>query len=198
MPTEPDAPARAELPILAFRNDAAWEKWLAKHHSDSPGLWIEIAKVGSGVASITYGEAVNTALCFGWIDGQKAGGDKSWVQKFTPRGKRSIWSKLNRERIAVLRKSGRMRPAGEAEVARALKDGRWEAAYDSPKTATVPADFQAALGKSKTAATAFAALNAANRYAMLWRIQTAKKPETKAKRIADFIAMLKRGEKLHP
>jgi uncharacterized protein YdeI (YjbR/CyaY-like superfamily) len=154
--------------------------------------------VGTGVASVSYSDAVNTALCYGWIDGQKAGGEASWVQKFTPRAKRSIWSKVNRERVAALIKAGRLRAAGEAEVERAQKDGRWEAAYDSPRTSAVPPDFQAALDKSKTAAAFFATLNSANRYAILWRLQTAKKPETRAKRLADFIAMLKRKEKPHP
>ena len=186
------------LPVLAFANDAAWEKWLARNHGKSSGVWIEIAKVATGKASVSYSEAVNTALCHGWIDGQKRGGEKTWVQKFAPRGPRSLWSKLNRARVDDLRKAGRMTEAGEAEVARAKKDGRWEAAYDSPKTSIVPPDFQAALAKSKTAAAFFAGLNGANRYAILWRIQTAKKTETRARRIADLTAMLKRKEKLHP
>ena len=190
--------SRAGLPVLAFAGEAAWEKWLAKNHAASAGLWIRIAKVGRGVRSVSYPESVNTALCYGWIDGQKAGGEDSWDQKITPRGKRSIWSKLNRERVAALREAGRMRPSGEAEVARAQADGRWEAAYDSPKTSAVPPDFQAALDKSKTAAAFFAGLNSANRYAILWRLQTAKKPETRAKRLADSIAMLKRKEKPYP
>jgi uncharacterized protein YdeI (YjbR/CyaY-like superfamily) len=188
----------AGLPIVAFKNDTAWERWLAKNHARSAGLWIKLAKAGTGTPSVSYSEALNTALCFGWIDGQKRGGDAFWLQKFTPRGARSIWSKRNRERVAALRKAGRMRDAGEAEVARARKDGRWEAAYDSPKTSAVPADFQAELGESKAAAAFFATLNGANRYAILWRIQTAKKPGTRAKRIRDFIAMLEKKEKPHP
>ncbi|MEO6096376.1 MAG: YdeI/OmpD-associated family protein [Fibrobacteria bacterium] len=140
-----------------------------------------------------------TALCFGWIDGQKAGGDETaWLQKFTPRGSRSVWSKLNRERVAELIDTGRMRPSGAAAVERAKKSGQWDAAYDTPKTASVPPEFQAELDKSKSASAFFANLNSANRYAMLWRIQTAKQPETKARRIQTFIAMLKRKEIRYP
>lgn len=197
----PDAKAeknRAGLPVIAFRDDAAWEKWLAKNHSGSAGLWMEIAKVGSGIASVTYPEAVKTALCYGWIDGQKQAGETTWLQRFTPRGKRSGWSKLNRERVAALREEKRMRAPGEAEVERAMKDGRWKAAYDTPKTMRVPADFTAALAESKPAAAFYATLNSSNRYAILLRLQTAKKPETRARRLAGFVAMLARGEKPHP
>lgn len=192
------AEERGGLPVLAFRDAAGWEKWLAKNHGKAEGVWLKLAKVGTGVASVNYSDALDAALCFGWIDGAKAGGEDHWLQKFTPRGKRSLWSKRNRDRVAALREAGRMRPAGEAEVESAQADGRWEAAYDSPKTATVPEDFAAALAKSKKAAAAFAGLNAANRYAVLWRIQTAKKPETRARRILDLTAMLARGEKIHP
>jgi uncharacterized protein YdeI (YjbR/CyaY-like superfamily) len=192
------AEARGGLPVLAFRDAAAWEKWLSRNHAKAAGVWLKLAKAGSGTASVNYPDALDVALCHGWIDGQKAGGEDHWLQKFTPRGKRSLWSKRNRERVAALRAAGRMKPAGEAEVERAQADGRWEAAYDSPKNATVPADFAAALAKSKRAAAAFAALNGTNRYAVLWRIQTAKKPETRAKRIRDLTEMLARGEKPHP
>jgi uncharacterized protein YdeI (YjbR/CyaY-like superfamily) len=189
----------SDLPVLAFKSDTQWLAWLAKNHAKSKGLWVRLARKGVGAASLTYDQAVLSALCYGWIDGQKAGGDaEAWLQKFTPRGPRSIWSKLNRDRVAKLKAEGRMRPAGEAAVARAREKGQWDAAYDSPKSSAIPPDFQAELDKSKAAAAFFAALNGANRYAILWRIQTAKRPETRALRIKTFIAMLKRKEKLHP
>jgi uncharacterized protein YdeI (YjbR/CyaY-like superfamily) len=190
------------LPILGFANDGKWSAWLEKHHLASKGLWVRlerVARAGAEKAPLTYAQAVLTALCFGWIDGQKAAGDETaWLQKFTPRGPRSVWSKLNRVRVAGLIEAGRMRPAGAAAVERAKKGGQWEAAYDTPKTASVPPEFQAELDKSKAAAAFFATLNSANRYAMIWRIQTAKKPETKTRRIQTFIAMLEKKEMLYP
>ena len=188
-----------EQPIIAFVSAAQFRQWLTRHHADHPGIWLKIAKKASGIPTVTYAEALDEALCLGWIDGQKKAFDETaFLQKFTKRGKRSVWSKINVGHVARLEKEGRMKPAGHAAVAAATADGRWEAAYDSPKTSAIPPDFQAALGKSKTAAAFFATLNSANRYAILWRLQTAKKPETRARRLADFIAMLKRGEKLHP
>jgi uncharacterized protein YdeI (YjbR/CyaY-like superfamily) len=190
--------ARA-LPTVAFASQAAWTDWLEENHRTSPGLWLLLAKKASGVASVSYDEAVEVALCFGWIDGQKdRHDDQAWLQKFTPRGPRSVWSKINVARVERLTAAGAMRPAGLEVVVRAKEKGQWEAAYDAPSTSTVPADFQAALDGSKGAAAFFATLNSANRYAMLWRIQTAKKAETRARRIAEFIAMLERKEKLHP
>lgn len=204
------------LPILEFKTDRHWEAWLVRNHAGSKGLWMRISRKAPGGPAkrsgdakpaakadesgpLTYDQAVLTALCHGWIDGQKAAGDASaWLQKFTPRGTRSVWSKLNRERVASLSEAGRMRPAGEAAVERAKQGGQWDAAYDTPKTSTVSPEFQAELVKSKAAAAFFATLNSANRYAILWRIQTARKPETKTRRINAFIAMLKRKEKLHP
>lgn len=188
----------AELPILSFATPRAFSKWLAGHHA-SRGIWLRLAKKASGVASVTYPEAVEVALSWGWIDGQKQRGDEaSWLQKFTPRGAKSVWSKINREKALKLIEAGTMQPAGLAEVERAKADGRWDVAYDSPSRATVPEDLEAALAKNKRAAAFFKTLNAANRYAVLWRVQTAKKAETREKRIATLVAMLARGEKLHP
>ncbi|MEO7424138.1 MAG: YdeI/OmpD-associated family protein [Fibrobacteria bacterium] len=190
---------RNGLLILAFKSDKEWGAWLGKNNVSSKGIWIRLAKKSISNPSVTYEEAVLTALCHGWIDGQKASADASaWLQKFTPRGPRSIWSKLNRDRIAKLSLLGRMTPAGEAAVARAKLGGQWQAAYDSPKGMGVSAEFQAELDKSKSAAAFFAGLDSANRYSILWRIHNAKKPETKARHIAKYIAMLKKKEKLHP
>jgi uncharacterized protein YdeI (YjbR/CyaY-like superfamily) len=191
--------AATELPILELAHAAAWLKWLQRNHGSSTGVWIKLAKKSSKVASITYAEAVDGALRWGWIDGQGRSHDaQAWLQKFTPRRARSIWSKINRDKALALIARGEMQPPGLAEIERAKGDGRWEAAYDSPRTATVPADFERALADSAPAAEFFTKLNAANRYAILWRLQTAKRPETRARRISQFVAMLARGEKLHP
>lgn len=188
----------AELPILSFDGPDAWAAWLEEHHASSKGIWLELAKKGSGTPSVTYAEALEVALCYGWIDGQKKSHNAAaWLQKFTPRGKRSIWSKVNREKALALLESGRMRPAGLAEVERAQRDGRWEAAYDSQGVAAVPDDLAAALERSPAAKAFFAALDSANRYAILFRVQTAKKAETRARRIEQFVQMLERGEKIH-
>lgn len=196
---KPTSTASHALPIADFATQAAWADWLETHHETSAGVWLRLSKKGARVASVSYEQAVETALCFGWIDGQKSShDDEAWLQKLTPRRPRSVWSKINRERVDRLVAGGQMRPAGLRAVERARQNGQWEAAYDSPKGATVPADFQAMLDASKAAAAFFATLNSANRYAMLWRIQTAKKPETRAKRIRDLIEMLKRKEKLYP
>jgi uncharacterized protein YdeI (YjbR/CyaY-like superfamily) len=196
MKTSTSTPA---LPTLDFPSQSAWADWLEANHTSSPGLWLRLAKKGSRVASVTYAEAVESALCYGWIDGQKDSHDAlAWLQKFTPRGPRSIWSKINREKIAVLTAAGRMRPAGLAAVERAKRGGQWEAAYDPPSTSTVPPDFQAALDASATAKAFYGTLNSANRYAILFRIQNAKKAETRARKIAELTAMLERNEKLHP
>jgi uncharacterized protein YdeI (YjbR/CyaY-like superfamily) len=158
-----------------------------------------MAKKRSGLPSITWTEAVDVALSYGWIDGQSKSLGETWaIQRFTPRGKRSKWSKLNRERVARLTAQGKMRPAGVAEVERAKLDGRWDAAYDPPSRTVVPGDLAAALAASKKASALFARLDAANRYAILYRVHEAKKPETRARRIAGFVAMLERGETLHP
>ena len=191
--------ARAELPIELFEDQDAWAAWLESNHADSPGLWLRHAKKASDVASVSYAEALDVALCYGWIDGQKKSYDESsWLQKWTPRGAKSIWSKINREKALKLIEQARIQPAGLAEVERAKQDGRWEAAYDSHSTATVPDDLQAALDSNAEAGAFFATLNSTNRYAILFRIQTAKKAETRAKRIREFIGMLERHEKMHP
>jgi uncharacterized protein YdeI (YjbR/CyaY-like superfamily) len=188
-----------ELPILLFETQAAWAVWLAENHATMPGLWLRLAKKSADLNSISYREALEEALCYGWIDGQKKSyDDQSWLQKFTPRGPRSIWSKINREKAEQLIESGRMRAAGLATIERARQNGNWDAAYDSATTATVPADLQAELDKNPEAAAFFATLNGTNRYAILFRIQTAKKVATRAKRIQQFIKMLARGEKLYP
>lgn len=192
------APA-AELPTLSFVTPRAFSDWLADYHRSSRGIWLKLAKKASGTASITYAEAVEVALTWGWIDGQKQRCDEaSWLQKLTPRGARSVWSKINRDKALALIEAGTMQPAGLLEVERAKKDGRWEVAYDPPSRATVPEDLQAALAKNARAAAFFPTLDARNRYALLWRVQTAKKAETRQKRIADLVAMLARGEKLYP
>lgn len=193
----PAAP-KAELPIVPFESQRAWETWLAANHASSRGVWLKLAKKSAGVPSVTYPEALDVALCWGWIDGQKGSFDDAWwLQKFTPRGAKSVWSKVNREKVQALVDAGKMRPPGLAAVDSAKKDGRWDAAYDSPSKATVPEDLAAALAANPRAAAFFTTLNAANRYAILWRVHTAKKAETRAKRIADFVAMLARNESLH-
>lgn len=187
-----------ELPIKAFASKTKWAEWLAKQHDKSAGVWLKLAKKDSGIPSVTYEEALDVALCYGWIDGQKKGfDDKYWLQKFTPRGPKSIWSKINTEKAERLIAAGEMKPAGLKAVEAARQDGRWESAYSSQRNMTVPEDFQAALDKNKKAETFFTTLNSANRYAILFRIQTAKKAETRAKRIQQFIQMLERGQKLY-
>ena len=172
---------------------------MKKNHKKASCIWVKSAKKKSGIPSITWDEGVDVALCYGWIDGQAKSLNETYtLQRYTPRGKRSTWSKLNRERVARLIKEGRMQPAGLAEVERAKTDGRWDAAYDPPSTATVPDDLAKALGKSAKAKKFFETLNSTNRYAILHRIQNAKKPETRARRIGQFVEMLKKGEKLYP
>jgi uncharacterized protein YdeI (YjbR/CyaY-like superfamily) len=187
-----------DLETRAFATPEEWEEWLRAHHDTAPGVWIKFARKGSGIPTVTYMEALHAALCFGWIDGQARGGDESfYVQRFTPRRARSVWSKRNVKFATALIESGRMEPAGLREVERAKADGRWDAAYDAPSTATVPDDLQAALDAEPEAAAFFATLKSQNRYAILHRVQTAKKPETRARRIETFVAMLKRGETLY-
>ena len=191
--------APADLAVLEFVDCAAWRTWLQRKHASSPGIWIKFAKKGSGRSSITRPEAVDGALCWGWIDGQGKSHDATyWLNKFTPRRSRSIWSKINRDKALALIASGEMAAPGLAEVERAKGDGRWDAAYDSPRSSAIPDDFAKALAAKPRAAEFFETLNAANRYAILWRLQTAKRPETRAKRIEQFVAMLIRGEKIHP
>jgi uncharacterized protein YdeI (YjbR/CyaY-like superfamily) len=188
-----------ELPIKVFKTQKAWTTWLDKNHAKSAGVWLQIAKKTGELKSVSYAEAVEAALCYGWIDGQGKGLDESaYLQKFTPRGPRSIWSKINRTKAEALIKSGRMQPAGRAAIDRAKQNGQWEAAYDSHRTAAVPADLQAALDRNSKAKAFFATLDSANRYAILFRLQTAKKPETRARRLEQFVRMLENHEKLYP
>jgi uncharacterized protein YdeI (YjbR/CyaY-like superfamily) len=187
-----------ELEILLFATPGDLREWLEAHAAASPGLWLKIAKKGAPEPSVTYAEALELGLCFGWIDSQKRGlDDTHFLQRFTPRRPRGRWSKINREKAEALEAAGALRPAGAAEVAAAKADGRWEAAYDSAGTAAVPADLQRELDANPAAAAFFAELDGANRYAILYRLQEAKKPETRARRLAKFIAMLERGEKIH-
>ncbi|HZS09660.1 MAG TPA: YdeI/OmpD-associated family protein [Blastocatellia bacterium] len=187
------------LPVILFRRQKDWAVWLDKNHARSSGLWLRLAKKASGVESVSYAEALEVALCYGWIDGLKKSYDEtSWLQKFTPRGARSMWSKINREKAEELIKSGRMKPAGLKAIENARQNRRWETAYDSYRTATVPDDFQAELDRNRRAKAFFATLDRTNRYAVLFRIQTARNAETRAKRIEQFILMLEKHEKLHP
>jgi uncharacterized protein YdeI (YjbR/CyaY-like superfamily) len=184
--------------IRSFRDQKDWEAWLEQHHGSSAGLWLKLAKKGSGIRSVTYAEALESALCYGWIDAQKRShSDDAFLQRFTPRRSRSIWSKINREKVLALIANGRMQPPGLDEVKRAQSDGRWEAAYDSPGSATVPDDFQKALNANPKAKRFFGTLSATNRYAILWRLQTSRKPETRARRMALFVEMLEKGETFH-
>jgi uncharacterized protein YdeI (YjbR/CyaY-like superfamily) len=186
-------------PIL-FEDQEAWFSWLQNNNATSSGVWLRIAKKDSDVRSISYSEAVDTALCFGWIDGQKKRDDDEscWLQRFTPRSEKSIWSKINREKAMRLIKLGQMDAAGLREVERSKRDGRWDAAYDSQSSASIPPDFQAALDKIPKAKALFATLDSRNRYAILFRIQTAKKAETRAKRIKQFVEMLLQEDKIYP
>jgi uncharacterized protein YdeI (YjbR/CyaY-like superfamily) len=185
--------------VLHFEHQHAWEEWLAQNHRETTGVWLRLAKKGSTFRSLTHAEALESALCFGWIDAQKKPESAAaWLERFTPRGKRSIWSKINRQKASALIECGRMRDSGLQEVLRARKDGRWEQAYDSPRNATVPEDFQAALDNSAKARAFFATLESRNRYAILFRIQTVKKAETRARKIREFVAMLEKHEKIHP
>jgi uncharacterized protein YdeI (YjbR/CyaY-like superfamily) len=178
---------------------AAWERWLKRHQADAAGVWLRMAKKDSGIASVNHPEALEVALCYGWIDGQrKAEDDKHFLQRFTPRTPRSTWSKINRDKALKLIEEGRMQPAGSAEVDRARADGRWDAAYDAQSAAVVPPDLQAALDADREAKAFFSKLDAHNRYAVLFRIQGAKKPETRALRISRFVDMLAKGEKIYP
>jgi uncharacterized protein YdeI (YjbR/CyaY-like superfamily) len=187
------------LPIVTFPSREAWAAWLDEHHTDSVGVWLAVPKKGAGEVGVSYAEALEVALCYGWIDGQKGKLDERfWLQRFAPRRPRSIWSRVNRDKALALIARSEMQPAGLREVERAQADGRWQAAYEPPSTMTVPDDLQAALARNPAAADFFAALDRTNRYAILHRIQTAKKPETRSRRIETFVTMLADGKKLHP
>jgi uncharacterized protein YdeI (YjbR/CyaY-like superfamily) len=185
--------------MVSFTDAEEWSAWLASRHGSSVGVWLKIAKKASNTTSITYAEAVEVALAWGWIDGQKGTFDDAWwLQKFTPRGVRSMWSKINREKAIALIAAGKMMPSGLAEVERAKKDGRWDRAYESQSRASLPDDLEKALARNPRAKKFFATLDSRNRYAVLFRVQHAKKAETRARRIAQFVEMLAKGEKLHP
>jgi uncharacterized protein YdeI (YjbR/CyaY-like superfamily) len=184
---------------VAFERSRKWAAWLAAHHQTSSGIWLRLAKKGSTVILLTYPEALLVALAWGWIDAQKKPyDDQWWLQRFTPRRPKSPWSKINRAKAEELIRSGEMKPPGLAEVGRAKADGRWSAAYDSARTSTIPEDLERALAANRRAAAFFKTIDAANRYAILYRVQTAKKPETRASRIATLVAMLSRQETVHP
>jgi uncharacterized protein YdeI (YjbR/CyaY-like superfamily) len=186
-------------PVRLFKSKQEWAAWLEKNHRKSAGLWLRLAKKDSGLRSVSYKEALEVALCYGWIDGQKRPeSEQAWLQRFIARSSRSIWSRINREKALALIANGEMQAAGLEAIRNAKKNGRWEAAYDSPCGAAVPADFQAALDASQRAAAFFKTLDRANRYAVLWRIQTVKKAETRARKIQQFVEMLERGDKIHP
>jgi uncharacterized protein YdeI (YjbR/CyaY-like superfamily) len=193
------AKAPSDYPIVLFKASGDWERWLARNYDTAPGVWLRLAKKDSGLTTVSYADAVEQALCYGWIDGQKrTHDDASWMQKFTPRGRRSTWSRINREKAEALIKNGRMQPSGLAAIELARQDGRWNSAYDSPSRAAVPPDFQEALDHHAKARAFFATLSGANRYAILYRLQTAKKAETRARRIEQFIDMLAHGKTIHP
>jgi uncharacterized protein YdeI (YjbR/CyaY-like superfamily) len=188
----------AEPPIRIFRTRAAWERWLETHHGDDAGVWMKFAKKGTGAKTITYAEALEVALCYGWIDAQVKRFDETYyLQRFVPRRARSRWSRINRDAATRLIEAGLMKPSGLEQVERAKADGRWDAAYDPQSEATVPPDLEQALKKNRAAREFFATLSSQNRYAILHRIQDAKRPETRARRIEKFVDMLARGEKLH-
>jgi uncharacterized protein YdeI (YjbR/CyaY-like superfamily) len=194
MPTK----STPDYDIVEFATPKLFEKWLAKNHNKAPGVWLRMFKKDSGIKSIHYAEALDVALCYGWIDGQsKRENDLSYVQKFTPRRARSLWSKINRGHIARLIEEGKMKPAGLAQVEAAKADGRWDAATDSPTSMTEPPDFLKALKKNKTAHAFYKTLNKRNTYAMLFQIQTAKREETRQRRIEKFVEMCANGEKLY-
>ena len=186
-----------DLPIQHFHNDKEWEQWLSDH-SGSKGLWLKIAKKDSGIASVNYAQALDVALCHGWIDGQKRGFDgQFFLQRFTPRRPRSLWSKINIGKVEALIASGRMQPAGLREVQVAKSDGRWDAAYHGASSMEVPEELAAALAKNRKAKAFFDALDKTSRYSFCWRVHTAKKPETRIARVQKFVAMLAKGEKIH-
>jgi uncharacterized protein YdeI (YjbR/CyaY-like superfamily) len=187
-----------DLPVLLFAAQPGWRDWLEENHMQPKGLWLKHAKKSSGKTSVSYEEAVEEALCYGWIDSQKQAYDKDYyLQKFTPRGIKSVWSKVNVAKAEALIKSGKIQPAGLVAINLAKQDGRWDAAYDSSSSNKIPEDFLSELDKNPKAKQFFEALNKANVYAFSWRIQTAKKPETRKARIEKFIEMLNRGQKLH-
>ncbi len=187
-----------DLPIILFPSAADLEAWLEAEHDGSEGIWLKLAKKDSGVESVSYAEAVELGLCFGWIDGQaRRFDDRHYLQRYTPRRPRSKWSRLNRERVEALAAAGRMRPSGIAAVEAAKGDGRWDAAYEPPSTAEVPPDLERELKRDRAARESFEALDGANRYAIIYRLNDAKRPETRERRLRQFVEMLRRGERIH-
>ena len=197
--TTPDTkPGKPDLPVIPFSKSLEWEQWLEQNHAVSKGIWLLMYKKATGIASVNYAQVLDVALCYGWIDGQRKSIDElSYMQRFTPRRARSIWSKRNIKHIACLTKEGRMKLAGLKEAEAAKADGRWEQAYDSPANMSLPDDFLTNLKNDKKAFAFYKSLNKANQYAIAWRLQTAKRPETKEKRMNEILAMLKREEKFH-
>jgi len=191
--------ALGDTPILSFRTTREWLAWLQKNHASSAGIWLKIGKKGSAAASVSYAQALEAALCYGWIDGQKKGHDESaWLQRFSPRGPRSVWSKVNREKARALIGAGQMKPPGLKVIEQAKANGQWDAAYDSQKGIEMPEDLRRELDRRPKARTFFEGLNSANRYAILFRLQTARKPATRLKRLAQLVEMLEKGERIHP
>ncbi len=189
---------KPELPIIEFASDVELVQWLEENGAISNGLWIKMTKKESGIASVNHPQALDVALCFGWIDGQRLRfDDQYFLQKFTPRRSKSPWSKINQDKVAALIAAGRMREGGLKEIERAKEDGRWEAAYESQSKMTVPEDLQVALNQNPAAQAFFDKLNSVNRYSILYRITTAKKPETRQKRLEKFITMLNEGKKIY-
>jgi uncharacterized protein YdeI (YjbR/CyaY-like superfamily) len=187
------------VPIMSFETQQSWEEWLKENHAETKGIWLKIAKKEARSPSVSYAEALDSALCYGWIDGQKAAfDDKYWLQKFTPRTAKSIWSKVNCGKAEALIAEGRMQPAGLRQVELAKADGRWGRAYESQSKITIPDDFQRELDKNPKAKDFFNTLDSANRYAFLFRIHAAKKPETRSAKIQKFVEMLNQQQKLHP
>jgi len=193
-----NTPKKLDYPIIPFVSEAEFTQWMVQNHDKENGIWLRFYKKNSGVATVVYSEALDVALCFGWIDGQvKKFDDISYIQKFTPRRAKSMWSKRNREHVARLEKEGRMQPGGIREVEAAKRDGRWESAYDSPYNMEIPQEFMNELSKNQKALAFFNTLNKTNLFAIGWRLQTAKTPETKGKRMLGIIDMLEKGRKFH-
>jgi uncharacterized protein YdeI (YjbR/CyaY-like superfamily) len=189
---------KTDFPIIFFESQDEWRSWLEKNHNVDRGVWLRFYKKGSGITSLNYAQALDEALCYGWIDGQsKTSDEKSYLQKFTRRRTRSIWSKRNIEHITRLAEEGKMKPSGLKAAEAAKADGRWDMAYDSPGNMSIPEDFLLELSKDNKAFAFFETLNKANTYAISWRLQTAKKPETREKRMKIILGMLSRGEKFH-
>ena len=189
----------ADFPILPFPTPEAWDAWLAENHEGADGIWVKIAKKSTGIETVAYPEVLDVAISYGWIDGQRRALDETWfLQKFTPRRERSQWSRINRDKATRLIEEGRMKPAGMREVERAKADGRWDAAYEPQTTSAVPPDLQAELDADPRAREFFESLSSQNRYAILYRLQDAKRPETRARRLATFVQMLKERRTLHP